>query len=178
MGLWPGEQRQVSDESGLSQSGLPIHVRWIVSGDLQAVCEIEATVFNHPWNSDKIVECLRHRHRIGLVAEKGGQVVGFIFYEMMTHFLDIPRLAVHPNYQRQGVGSELIKRLKNKLSPQGRFFITCTVPDTDKETHLFLQKMEFKATTVLSEHFTSPNEVRDGYLFVFELDLFQLPPRP
>jgi GNAT superfamily N-acetyltransferase len=60
---------------------------------------------------------LTHRDTLALVSEsQDGEVVGFLVYSIHTHLYEIERLAVAKKYRRNGVGTALLNRLKDKAS--------------------------------------------------------------
>jgi ribosomal protein S18 acetylase RimI-like enzyme len=62
-----------------------------------------------------------------LVAEVGGRVIGSIMGTFDGWRGNIYRLAVHPDYQRQGVASALVVEVEKRLTRQGAKRITALV---------------------------------------------------
>ncbi len=54
-----------------------------------------------------------------LVAELGGRVVGFIAYELKDETGDVVLLAVHPEYQKRGIGSLLNHAALDEMKAAG-----------------------------------------------------------
>jgi ribosomal-protein-alanine N-acetyltransferase len=76
--------------------------------DLNAVVAIEAQSFPTPWSRDLLSSELGQPGSIYLVAELGGEVVGFIG---LWHVMDeghICTLAVHPDHRGKGLGELLV----------------------------------------------------------------------
>ena len=54
-----------------------------------------------------------------LVAERDGRVVGFISYELKKETGEVVLFAVHPAYQRRGIGSELNRAALDAMRAAG-----------------------------------------------------------
>jgi ribosomal-protein-alanine N-acetyltransferase len=133
-----------------------VHVRWLIRRDMNEVCEMEILACEDSWGYQNIVKKLRQKNCIGMVAEAGEKVVGYMLYDI--HFRDVGllRLVVHPDWQRRAVGSQMVEKLKSRLSRCRRNRITVEVPDHLLSAHLFLRSQGFVATGV------------DGDLYCFE----------
>lgn len=94
-----------------------IHVRWMILRDMPEVAEIERQSFAECWGERGLREVLRGRNVIGMVADDGRRVVGYMVYELHRHRIELLRLAVAADRRREGVGERLIGRLKGKLAP-------------------------------------------------------------
>src|SRR5262245_23150754 len=99
---------------------MPVHIRWMIRRDMSEVLAIEAQCFEFPWSEEDFIRCLRQRNCIGMVAEHNERVVGFMIYELHKTRLHILNFAVHEQQRRRSVGSQMVKKLAAKLSPQRR----------------------------------------------------------
>jgi ribosomal-protein-alanine N-acetyltransferase len=153
--------------SAPSQSKAPVrvHIRWMIRRDMNEVLEIERNSFEFPWFEEDFIRCLRQRNCIGMVAEHGERVVGFMIYELHKTRLHILNFAVAPDFRRRGVGRQMIEKLIGKLSSQRRTRITLEVRETNLPAQLFFKSAEFKAVTVLRAYYEDSPE--DAYLMQF-----------
>lgn len=108
------------------------------------------------------------------VAYKADVPVGFMVYRICPQHIEILFLMVHPDWQRGEIGTQMVHKLQEKLSPRRRTRLIILVSEDMTGSHLFLQKHGFKATKVLRN--ACNNGKRDGY--VFEFDVTQLPAEP
>ena len=97
-----------------------VHIRWMIRRDMPEVLAIEHASFEFPWCEEEFLRVLRQRNCIGMVAEHGERVVGFMIYELHKSRLQILNFAVNPEYRRQGVGSQMVAKLVGKLSSHRR----------------------------------------------------------
>ncbi|MEM8679352.1 MAG: ribosomal protein S18-alanine N-acetyltransferase [Planctomycetota bacterium] len=147
------------------QAYLAIHIRWMIRRDMRDVLGIESSSFEFPWSEEDFVQCLRQRNCIGMVAEHGDSVVGFMIYELHKTRLHVINFAVHPAFRRRGVGAQMLRKLVSKLSPARRTKIVLEVRETNLEAQLFFRESGFKAVSVLRDFYDDTTE--DAYLMQF-----------
>ena len=131
---------------------MSVHIRWIISRDRSEVLAIERQSFGpEAWGQGELVDFLKQRHCIGMVAERGEKVVGFMIYELHKSKLVLTRFAVAKEYRRQGVGTLMITKLVDKLAPDRRKRIVVEVPDTNLQAQLFFAHRGFRAVRVVGD---------------------------
>jgi ribosomal-protein-alanine N-acetyltransferase len=146
----------------------------MIRRDMAEVLEIEQHSFEFPWSEDDFIRCLRQRNCIGMVAEHGDRVVGFMIYELHKNRLHILNFAVHPDFARQGVGQQMVRKLVSKLSPQRRNRIMLEVRETNLAAQLFFKKLGFRAISLLREFYEDSPE--DAYLMQFRMEAAEAEP--
>lgn len=144
---------------------LGVHIRWMIRRDMEQVLDIEGASFEFPWSEDDFIRCLRQRNCIGMVAEQGDNVLGFMIYELHKTRLHILNFAVDPTARRNGVGKQMIQKLISKLSSQRRNRISLEVRETNLAAQLFFREGGFAATSVLRNFYDDSPE--DAYLMQF-----------
>jgi [ribosomal protein S18]-alanine N-acetyltransferase len=144
-----------------------VHIRWMIRRDMPEVLHTEQESFEFAWTEEDFLRCLRQRNCIGMVAEQGERVVGFMIYELHKNKLHILNFAVHPSYRRAGVGHQMVAKLISKLSSHRRTRITLEVRETNLTAQLFFRSQEFKAMRVLRTFYEDSGE--DAYLLQYKL---------
>jgi ribosomal-protein-alanine N-acetyltransferase len=134
------------------------HCRWMIRRDMAEVLAIERLSFAHPWTEADFLRALRQRNCIGMVAEQGETVVGFMVYELRKHRLVLLNLAVHPDWRRQGVGRVLAVKLASKLMPAKRVRLETHVRETNLPAQLFLKACGLDAVAVLRRWYDDTGE--------------------
>jgi ribosomal-protein-alanine N-acetyltransferase len=146
------------------------HIRWMIRRDMPDVLHIEQQCFEHVWSEDDYIRCLRNRNVIGMVAEHQERIVGSMIYELHKSRLHILNFAVHPDFQRQGVGAAMVQKLVGKLSPRqgSRNRIMLEVREKNLPAQLFWRSLGFRAVSVLRDFYDdSPGEA--AYLFCYKI---------
>lgn len=144
----------------LKQS-IRVHLRWCIRRDLPEVLEIDQAGYDSSWNEEDFCHYQRQRNQIGMVAELGEKVVGYAMYGLYAGKIKLDRLAVHPFYRRQGVGTQMVQKLLNKLSISRRKRLVAVVPEMALAAQMLLKGQGFRAIKVLP----------DGYLMRYKLSL-------
>lgn len=165
---------------GLKKAKLSVHpettdnvaqqaqIRWLIRRDMDEVLAIEGSSFEFPWTEEEFLCCLRQRNCIGTVAELDHKIVGFMIYELHQSMLRILNFAVSPDLRRQGVGTQMVQRLVDKLSQQRRREIVLEVRETNLDAQLFFANGGFKALSVLRNHYDDTLE--DAYCMRYSLN--------
>jgi ribosomal-protein-alanine N-acetyltransferase len=135
-----------------------VHIRWMIRRDMPEVLQTENQSFEYAWTEEDFLRCLRQRNCIGMVAEQGEKVVGFMIYELHKSKLHIMNFAVHPAWRRIGVAGQMVAKLISKLSSHRRTRITLEVRETNLQAQLFFSKQGFRANRVLRGYYEDSGE--------------------
>ena len=144
-----------------------VHIRWMIRRDMPEVLQTEQDSFEFAWTEEDFLRCLRQRNCIGMVAEQGEKVVGFMIYELHKAKLHILNFAVHPSHRRNGIGGQMVAKLISKLSSHRRTRITLEVRESNLAAQLFFRHEGFKAVKVLRSFYEDSGE--DAYLLQYRL---------
>jgi len=156
---------EASPAAASRSAPLPVHIRWMIRRDMPEVLAIEKHCFEFPWQDEDFIRCLRQRNCIGMVAEAGERVVGFMIYELHKSRLHILNFAVHENFRRRGVGRQMAKKLVGKLSRERRSRIMLEIRETNLPAQLFFRSLGFRAVSVLRDFYEDTPE--DAYLMQY-----------
>ncbi|MCA9232286.1 MAG: ribosomal protein S18-alanine N-acetyltransferase [Planctomycetales bacterium] len=137
----------------------------MIRRDMPEVLEVERKSFEFPWFEEDFIRCLRQRNCIGMVAEHGERVVGFMIYELHKTRLHILNFAVAETVRRRGVGTQMANKLISKLSGQRRTRISLEVRETNLTAQMFFKALDFRATSVLRSYYDDSPE--DAYVMQY-----------
>jgi ribosomal-protein-alanine N-acetyltransferase len=137
----------------------------MIRRDMPEVLQTEQDSFEFAWTEEDFLRCLRQRNCIGMVAERGEKVVGFMIYELHKAKLHILNFAVHPSCRRVGVGAQMVAKLISKLSSHRRTRITLEVRETNLAAQLFFRQQGFRAVRVLRSYYEDSGE--DAFLMEY-----------
>ena len=127
-----------------SQAQTRVHIRWMIRRDMPEVLAIEHASFEFPWCEEDFLRCLRQRNCIGMVAEHGERIVGFMIYELHRNKIHVLDFATHPEFRRHGVGRQMVAKLVGKLSRQRRNRIALFVRETNLPAQFFFRVVGFR----------------------------------
>ena len=145
-----------------------VHIRWMIRRDMPEVLAIEHASFEYPWCEEEFLRVLRQRNCIGMVAEYGERIVGFMIYELHRNKIHVLDFASHPDFRRRGIGRQMIAKLVGKLSTQRRSRIALYLRETNLPAQLFFRVVGFRAMEVVREHY--PDTGEDAYSMQYHLD--------
>lgn len=148
-------------QSREKKENLRAHIRWMIRRDMPEVLQMEQLSFEYAWEEEDFHRCLRQRNCIGMVAEYGQKVVGFMIYELHKSKLHILNFAVHPSFRKRDVGSQMIDKLVSKLSWHRRTRISLELRETNMIAQRFFQLNGFEAKGVLHKFYEDSGE--DAY---------------
>ena len=113
---------------------MAVVTRQLVVNDAEACDAIVATLPYHFGDEEGRRECAAAiRAQRGVVAEDGGEVVGFLTLEQrFDECLEVTWMAVRADRRRQGIGRALLDRVAGDSRQEGRkFLLVLTVSPSD-----------------------------------------------
>lgn len=134
---------------GHTSHRLRVHIRWMIKRDLADVLLIERTSFSDPWKAEDFIRALKHRNCIGMVAEDGDRIAGYMLYKLHKDRIQLLNLAVWKECRRLGVGEQLIDKLIGKLSPNRRKKLVIDVRETNLDAQKWLRRLGVPAKEIL-----------------------------
>ena len=124
--------------------------------------------FEFPWSEEEFIRCLRQRNCIGMVAEHGERVVGFMIYELHKTRLHILNFAVAdgcpPPRHRPADDREADRQA---LEPAPHADFARSARNQSCRLNSSSAPAAFKATSVLHEFYDDSPE--DAYLMQYLL---------
>lgn len=144
------------------------HIRWMIRRDMPEVCAIERQQFKEfAWDEQNFIAYLRTRNCIGMVAELGEAVHGYMIYDLYRDRLHLRNIAVHPCSLRCGIGSAMIRKLIGKLHPLRRSQLVLEVRETNVTAQMWLRNLGLKAISTLRGFYEETDD--DAYQFSYRV---------
>ena len=79
--------------------------------DLDEVMVIERSAFRYPWSSRFFLQELQVQCAHSILAEIGGQILGYVLFWLLPGEIDIHNIAVHTGYRRHGIARLLLQQV-------------------------------------------------------------------
>lgn len=138
---------------------LSSHIRWLTYADMPAVLQIERDCYEYgPWEKEDFLAFLGSYNSIAIVAEYGGDIRGFMLYEITQVKFNIIECAVDPKFRNKGIGRRLVEKLKERLAVNKRCRISVEVREHNLDAQLFFRALGFKAITTTKAFYDDNNE--------------------
>jgi len=160
-------------------SGSQVQIRLVLWGrDLAAMAKLDRAIFSRAWSEKQFIK-IRERS-VGLVAIDqhfariglpNRELVGYTFYQHGKGRINLLRLGVDQDRRHEGIGSQLIERVKGKLRTHRCKVITLVIRETNLPGQLFLKYHGFKALRVLREFYSDTGE--DAYYMQFRPEIIE-----
>jgi ribosomal-protein-alanine N-acetyltransferase len=92
-------------------------IRELAYADLPAVVSIERRSFTSPWSPGMFVLEMSKDSTIGLVAEAGDRIAGYIILSRYDRAWHLMNVAVDPDCRRSGIATGLIGEAVGRIGP-------------------------------------------------------------
>lgn len=134
-----------------------MEIRDLMESDINKVMEIENLCFVAPWKKEDILRELKeNKFATLLVATVNEEVVGYVDFWVTFDSATICQIAIHPNYQRQHIGSLLLKEVFKECYAKKVLTITLEVRESNSKGINFYTKHGF------NEFLVKPNYYSNG----------------
>ncbi len=118
-----------------------VHLRYVLKRDIPEILFIESKSFEFPWDKNDFMYHVQQRNYSGMLAEHNDQILGFMFYELVGFRIHLLNFAVHHDWRRQSVGTQMIKRLIAKMSTETKHQrIVVEIRETNLPAQKFFSK--------------------------------------
>jgi len=111
----------------MAKGVLDIKTRDMAVDDLDEILMIERVSFPTPWSRGIFMGELEYPLCRGLVALVRGRIVGYICFAIVYDEIHLRNLAVHEEWKRQGVASELLSQMIAVSAVEGAQYATLEV---------------------------------------------------
>ena len=143
-------------------------IRKIREDDLPQVAAIENSTQAVPW-TDKIFKDCFHAGYPGWVMEYAGKVICFTLISMHGEECHLLNLGVHPQYQRQGYGSQMLNHAVKAAKQLGAMMIYLEVRETNTRAISLYQKMNFIQIGTRKDYYPAYEGRENGLVYARDL---------
>ena len=135
-----------------------MRIRKLVLEDAPAIAELEKRCFSDPWSEKSIASEVHNPLAYWLVAEDGGEILGYIGSQSVLDAADVMNLAVSPDHRRKGIGEKLIKALTRYLQENGVIALLLEVRVSNAPAISLYEKLGFVQVGRRPRYYTNPRE--------------------
>ncbi len=145
-----------------------MHIREATKQDVQGIYDLEQGSFSTPWSYSAIEQEFDNEVAHYLVAEKDGQIIGYIGVWCILDEGQITNIAVHANHRRQGVGKALIATLVAFAKARELFSLFLEVRASNAAAQKLYQHEGFEAVGKRKNYYSKPTE--DAILMTYSME--------
>jgi len=147
----------------------PFRIRRARPADAARLLPLERRCFSDPWSALAFEELLRFPLTVALVAERDGEVGGYLISRAVAEEAEILNLAVAPEERRHGLGTRLLEAGLSALSEAGAHQVWLEVRESNAAAQGLYQRRGFTAAGRRSRYYKNP--VEDALVLRMELPL-------
>ncbi len=133
-------------------------VRRMTMEDSAAVAEMEHQLFSDAWSEKSVVGTLEQPDSICLMAEKAGRTAGYLLSYKVADEVEIARIAVIKELQRQGVARALLAELDAICQAGGIRRILLDVRSGNRAARALYESAGFKEDGIRQHFYEDPAE--------------------
>ncbi len=133
-------------------------IREMILEDIKSVAEIESLSFTHPWSADNLRESLNSCCNHFYISQKENKVVGYIGFTVAADEVYILNVAVHPDFQGQGIGKALVEKTLNYGLKNSLAFVTLEVRESNIKAINLYSHFGFESVGKRKSYYSNPKE--------------------
>lgn len=146
-----------------------IELRFMNVMDIPQVLEVEHAAFTVPWTETAFRNELLNNHFAKyVVAQNGDRIIGYSGVWIILDEAHITNVAVHPEYQGQRVGLQLMQSLIYLSKQAGAIRMTLEVRVSNLRAQKLYQKLGFEIQGVRKKYYSDNQE--DAYIMWVNLN--------
>ena len=122
--------------------------RKAVMQDVDAIWEIEQSVFSSPWSRDQLAHELVANPNAGhWVLDDGGSIIGFIMSYIVQYEVQIINIAVRLSHQYRGYGKRILSEFLSQFNENTNLFLEVresNLPAYHLYSHFGFEKIDIR----------------------------------
>ncbi len=125
---------------------------------IEALAAIERDCFADPWSETALAEELDNPLARFFVAEKNGEVIGYLGTLIVAGEMNVTNIAVSPAHRRNGVADKLIEAAKRVMTREKLSRLTLEVRVSNEAAIALYEKHGFQKDGIRPGFYTHPTE--------------------
>ena len=137
---------------------MDLNIDFMKEDDIDEVLDISSLSFAISWSKDSYIQELTNPIAKYFVAKIDNKAVAFIGTWIILDEAHITNIAVHPNYRKQGIASELLAKFLDYCKNQGCKAFTLEVRSGNKAAQALYKKHNFKEEGIRKGYYEDNKE--------------------
>ena len=133
-------------------------IRPMEERDVSTVAALEQACFSDPWSDSSVRSELSNPLSLWLVAEKSGEVAGYIGSQSVLDAADMMNVAVAQSARRGGIAEALIGSLIAQLDANGVRSLSLEVRVSNDAARALYEKLGFSEVGRRKNYYAKPKE--------------------
>ena len=133
-------------------------VRRMAEEDTAKVARIEKECFSQPWSQQGFIDALKGSDNILVVAEKNGEIYGYVCMYVSFEEGEITNVAVSEQYRNKGVGRLLMQAIEREAEANGVERIVLEVRVSNNSAISLYKSMNYRELGIRKNFYEQPVE--------------------
>lgn len=147
---------------------MTLRIRPFQQTDVEAVSEIESSLFPDPWSSNAFQQTLQDCHYWFEVALLKSRVIGYYIAQVVSREAELHKIAVTTKGQGKGIGRELLKSFLKKAQENGIQEVYLMTRESAKRAKKLYSSAGFEIRDRRKKYYQKPAE--DALIYYKKLD--------
>ena len=126
--------------------------------DIEEVAALEKAIFPDAWSAAALEESLMQKQTMMLTAFDDKKLIGYLILYYVLEEGEIARVAVEPEYRRQGVGARMLLEMENLCEDKGINKLLLDVRESNQTAYSFYDDYGFVQDGIRKNYYTNPTE--------------------
>lgn len=126
--------------------------------EIEEIARIEAKVFSDAWSHKNILETYQQAQAVVAVAVKEKMVIGYCILYIALDEGEIARIAIEPEWRKQGVGQGLLNYICDYCKQHGVERLLLDVREGNGSARRFYEKYGFEVDGIRKSFYENPKE--------------------
>lgn len=135
--------------------------------DLDELHKIEVACQDHPWSKEQIASAINSNQTLWLI-KKNTQIAGFLLWQAQIDEAEIYDLAIAPEFQRQGLASELLNQLIQACQEQTIHKIFLEVRASNQKAQSLYSKHQFKKIAERKDYYRTATGKENAWIMEYQ----------
>ena len=133
-------------------------IRPMIGKDIEEVARLERVCFSEYWSENLIRSGLDSRLDTYFVYQDHDRILGYSIIRVLADEGEIQRIAVYPNYRRQGIARKLMDAMVSFSKTRGVRAIALEVRESNEGARKLYESYGFRQEAVRKGYYHSPQE--------------------
>ncbi|MBA3980661.1 MAG: ribosomal-protein-alanine N-acetyltransferase [Alcanivorax sp.] len=134
--------------------------------DMPAVLPIEAAGQPTPWSAEVFGDCFRPGYRAQVVETAGAELVAFQVLHTVLDEAHLLNIAVHPDWQRQGIAVALLQHTLAALAAEDFSVMYLEVRESNRGAQALYQRLGFAVSGRRKAYYRTATGHEDAVLML------------
>ncbi|MBR4719779.1 MAG: ribosomal protein S18-alanine N-acetyltransferase [Lachnospiraceae bacterium] len=126
--------------------------------DIDAVAEMERTIFSAPWKKDDFADLINKNDRGCILSEEDGEITGCVVYHNIVGDVDITNVQVKEAFRGHGTGAALMRAAIKKARTIGGERFTLEVRKSNRAAIALYESLGFMTEGIRRNFYEHPTE--------------------